>query len=93
MSKTWFDDIVVASSYIGPISPMIEPVTDDEIRRSDFNQDGEVGFLDFLDFVAHFGSRQSDPGFNGSFDLNTDGAIDFQDFLSFASVFGRRIAS
>lgn len=93
ISKIWFDDIVVASSYIGPVSPVPEPVNDEDIRRSDFDGSGKVGFEDFLEFVGHFGKRQGQADFDSVFDLNDNGAVDFSDFLVFVSVFGRTVTA
>ena len=49
---------------------------------ADFDNDGSVGFSDFLDFAQAFGSTDS------RFDIDESGSVDFGDFLRFASVFG-----
>ena len=53
----------------------------------DFNGDGTVDFSDFLEFVAQFGLRQGDPGYDAKYDLDGDGAIEFDDFLTFVNAF------
>ena len=91
VSKIWFDNIVVATSYIGPISPVPEPVDDADIRRSDFDGDGYVGFRDFLMFVQSFGSTRESPNYESGYDLDDDGSVNFNDFLQFALVFGHSV--
>lgn len=59
-----------------------EPVEDDPVARSDFDDDGTVDFQDFLLFAAAFGT--DDP----VYDLDGNG-VGFSDFLAFASVFGQ----
>ena len=55
---------------------------------SDFNDDGEVNFADFLDFARKFGTRRGEDGYDARFDLDGDGAIGFSDFLIIAANFG-----
>ncbi|MCZ6633602.1 MAG: hypothetical protein O7G87_09370 [bacterium] len=50
----------------------------------DFDEDGEVGFSDFLLFAEAYGSRQEDDGFDARFDLDGNGNVGFGDFLIFA---------
>jgi hypothetical protein len=50
---------------------------------ADFNDDGQVDFFDYLDFVAAFDSE------NWTSDFNEDGTIDFFDYLDFAAAFDR----
>ena len=59
--------------------------------RGDFNEDGQVGFEDFILFAPHFGRTSNDPAFDPRFDLSGNGQIGFDDFLIFAQQFGRRI--
>ena len=40
---------------------------------ADFDNDGSVGFGDFLQFAAQFGLSQGDAGFDARFDLDGDG--------------------
>lgn len=61
----------------------------DVSARADFNNDGQVGFPDFLLFVAEFGTENPDP----RFDLDDDGKVDFSDFLVFADVFGKTVGA
>jgi len=49
---------------------------------SDFNNDGQTDFSDFILFAAAFGSN--DP----NYDLNGDGQVSFPDFILFGSAFG-----
>lgn len=55
---------------------------------SDFDNDGVVGFTDFLAFVEGFGAVVGEANFDVRFDLNSDGIVDFGDFLLFAAAFG-----
>lgn len=55
---------------------------------SDFDNDGTVGFVDFLAFSERFGSSVGGASYDVRFDLNTNGTIDFDDFLLFADAFG-----
>ena len=55
----------------------------------DFDEDGVVGFADFLQFAGKFGSQQGDETYEVRFDLDGDGSIGFPDFLIFAGNFGR----
>jgi len=55
-----------------------------EDLRGDFNDDGSVGFGDFLLFAAAFGSK------NSTFDLDDNGIVGFGDFVIFAVEFGNR---
>jgi hypothetical protein len=54
----------------------------------DFDGGGDVGFNDFLLFVAQFGKTSADVDFDATFDLDADGAVGFLDFLRFAEFFG-----
>lgn len=49
----------------------------------DFDDNGTVGFSDFLMFAGAFGSTDA------RYDLDGDGAVGFSDFLQFAAVFGQ----
>ena len=61
----------------------------DVSARADFNDDGQVGFPDFLLFVTAFGAENPDP----RFDLDDDGKVGFSDFLVFANVFGKTVGA
>ena len=62
-------------------------------RGPDFDEDGSVGFSDFLLFARHFGLNRNDAGFDGLYDLNSDGEIAFEDFVLFSVDFGKRVRS
>ena len=67
------------------MSPYITPQT----VAADFDNDGTVGFSDFLQFAAKFGLSQGDAGYDARFDLDGDGTIGFSDFLILAVSFGK----
>ena len=67
------------------MSPYITPQT----VAADFDNDGTVGFPDFLQFAAQFGLSQGDAGYDARFDLDGDGTVGFSDFLIFAGSFGQ----
>jgi hypothetical protein len=54
----------------------------------DFDEDGKVGFSDYVLFAQNFGRQEGDPGYNARYDLVSSGRIDFQDFVEFATAFG-----
>lgn len=58
---------------------------------ADFNNDGTVGFADFLLFVRSFNTRSGDAGFDGRMDLNGDGSVNLSDFLSFSAAYGTQV--
>ncbi len=53
--------------------------------RADFDNDGEIGFSDFIAFAQAFNTD------NATFDLDGSGLVDFRDFLEFAKNFGKRV--
>jgi|GEM_PF-2499590 hypothetical protein len=55
----------------------------------DFDDDGTVGFPDFLLFAGRFGASEGEERFETVYDLDESGEIDFGDFLLFAATFGR----
>ena len=55
----------------------------------DFDEDGVVGFADFVKFAAKFGAERGDETYEDRFDLDEDGSIGFPDFLIFAGSFGK----
>lgn len=57
----------------------------------DIDDDGLVGFSDFLIFAQAFGTKSGDINFNAKADLNSDGEIGFSDFLQFANKFGQPV--
>ena len=54
----------------------------------DFDNDGNVGFSDFILFANTFGAYSSDANYAPISDLNADGHVGFPDFILFANVFG-----
>ena len=56
---------------------------------ADFDDNGQVGFSDFLSFAGKFGTSRGDDGYEAKFDLDSDGQVDFSDFLAFAGFFGQ----
>lgn len=60
-------------------------------RGPDFDEDGIVGFGDFILFARHIGLNRSDEGYDDLYDLDSDGEIAFQDFVIFARDFGKRV--
>lgn len=59
---------------------------------SDYNNDGVMDVLDFLDFIDDFSAcdQQAAPcGTAGNADFNTDGTIDILDFLDFVDAFSQ----
>ena len=65
--------------------PPVPPQTTDP----DFNDDGSVGFADFVLFAQQFGLREGDTGYDAKYDLDEDGAVGFGDFVIFANAFGK----
>jgi formylglycine-generating enzyme required for sulfatase activity len=55
---------------------------------SDFDNDGTVGFTDFLQFAASFGSSVGDGVYDLRHDIDQSGEVGFSDFLIFAASFG-----
>ena len=53
--------------------------------RADFDNDGQIGFSDFVAFAQAFST--GDP----TFDLDGSGVVDFPDFLEFARNFGKSV--
>ncbi len=58
----------------------------------DFDEDGVVGFSDFLLFARRFNAQEGEPEYDARMDLNGDGAIDFSDFVAFGAAYGTRHA-
>ncbi|MCE2439214.1 MAG: EF-hand domain-containing protein [Candidatus Latescibacteria bacterium] len=67
------------------MTPYVTPLT----HAADFDNDGTVGFSDFLQFAAKFGLSRGDAGYDARFDLDGDGTIGFSDFLILAGSFGK----
>lgn len=56
--------------------------------RADIDDDGKVGFGDFLKLSSEFGNEASN-GESVDSDINMDGRVFFDDFLLFSESFGR----
>ncbi|MCZ6633391.1 MAG: tandem-95 repeat protein [bacterium] len=54
----------------------------------DFDNDGKVGFPDFVLFANAFGSDQTEDVYRPEFDFDDNGEIGFPDFIRFADLFG-----
>ncbi len=65
-----------------------ETFTAEGLVTPDFDGDGTVGFSDFVQFAAQFGSSEGDEGYDARFDLDGNGVIGFSDFVMFAGAFG-----
>ena len=63
--------------------------TSQSVVFPDFDEDGVVGFADFLQFAGKFGAERGDETYEDRFDLDGDGSIGFPDFLIFAGNFGK----
>jgi hypothetical protein len=62
---------------------------DAKAALGDFDSDGAVGIMDFLNYFAPaYGTAEGDAGYYAVLDLVPDGKIDFQDFFAFAGNFG-----
>ena len=57
-------------------------------QSPDFDEDGTVGFSDFVQFAGVFGSTSGDGKYQAKYDLDRDGTIGFRDFVIFARDFG-----
>ena len=58
----------------------------DIVARADFDDDGEIGFSDFVAFAKAFNTD------NPTFDLDGNGLVDFPDFPEFARNFGKSVS-
>jgi len=72
VSKVWFDDVVVATEYIGPIN------------ATDFNTSGNVDFADYAALALRWLDQTCDePAWCGGTDLNKSGSINLLDLAQF----------
>ena len=62
-----------------------------EASTPDFNNDGQVNFLDFVLLAQRFGTHQNDASYNTIYDLDNNGDIGFGDFVRFVQQFGATI--
>lgn len=65
---------ISGTAVVDPVNP-----------RADFDNDGEIGFSDFVAFAQAFSTD------NATFDLDGSGLVDFRDFLEFARNFGKSV--
>ena len=70
-----------SAEYLAPSNP-----------NPDFDGDGTVGFDDFVQFAAQFGSRRGDDEYDARYDLDGNGTIGFSDFVIFSDAFGTSAA-
>ena len=63
--------------------------SDDTASIPDFDDDGTIGFGDFVKFAGKFGLSEGDDGYDAQYDLNGDAEIGFSDFVIFAQNFGK----
>ncbi|MFX0181988.1 MAG: dockerin type I domain-containing protein [Candidatus Hodarchaeota archaeon] len=61
------------------------------IDVGDFNGDGEIGFLDIVEFAPFFAVTVASSKFDIKYDLDNDGEIGFFDLLILARNFGRKL--
>ena len=59
----------------------------------DFDGNGVVGFLDFLQFINVFRASRGDGTYEAKYDLNGNGVIDFPDFLLFVDNYGKEVSA
>ena len=71
------------------IIPMEQP----EVVRSDFNNDGIVGFPDFTLFAASYGNSKDSAKYNVVCDMDDDGEIGLIDFSIFAMHYNQSITA
>lgn len=68
----------------GTFNPFITPLNIELTSLdADFDNDGFVGFRDFLLFAEHFGSHIGQDRYHSEFDILPDGQINFADFVLF----------
>ncbi|MHC4396316.1 MAG: hypothetical protein ACYS1A_11745 [Planctomycetota bacterium] len=73
ISRVWFDDVVVATEYIGPIN------------ATDFNISGKVDLADYAALALRWQDQTCDePTWCGGTDLNKSGSINLDDLAQFA---------
>ncbi|HCK09678.1 MAG TPA: hypothetical protein DHW45_07355, partial [Candidatus Latescibacteria bacterium] len=88
----WFTIVLVTILSSGDVSSRLHFQATGSMA-SDFDNDGSVGFTDFLAFTERFSTVVGDGTYDVRFDLNTNGIIDFDDFLLFSAAFGSTSAS
>ena len=81
------DGVVVLLNISEDAPPLTGGTPPPPPATPDFDGSGSVDFSDFLLFVAQFGLREGDPGYEARYDLDGDGAVEFDDFLIFVNAF------
>ena len=56
-------------------------------KTTDFDDDGDVGFKDFIAFARQFGRKRLEMDYDERFDLDDDGEVTFLDFLAFVQAY------
>ena len=79
--------LAVVAGCLYTWTPRVHPFQSGPVP--DFDEDGVVGFADFVQFAGRFGSSQADETFDDRFDLDGDGSVGFTDFVIFAQNFGK----
>ena len=72
---------------------LVKAEADRDASRLDFDEDGIVGFGDFLQFAVGFGFSENELDFDTKFDLDQDGTVGFSDFITFAEGFGKLVVA
>ncbi len=81
---------LASGSYDGTILVWdLTPYRVSQTPDPDFDGDGAIGFPDYIQFAANFGSSLGDLGYDSRYDLDGDGEVGFSDFLIFAKDFGK----
>ena len=73
-----------------PVSNFTIHITFDplpQICKGDSNNDGNIDFWDFMDFVDAYDTTIGDQYYNVVFDFDDDGNVDFWDFMDFVDVY------
>ena len=72
VSKVWFDDVVVATEYIGPIN------------KADFDDDRDVDFGDYAVLALNWMNEAcAEPGWCDNTDFDTNGSVNLYDIAQF----------
>ncbi len=80
---------LASGSYDGTI--LLWDLTPDRVSRPpdlDYDDNGAVGFGDFIELASRFGLRKGDLGYHVRYDLDGNGMIGSGDFVIFAKNFG-----
>jgi hypothetical protein len=80
-----------SGTFTAPGSPIALRLLEDETCLADYDGNGDVDVLDFLDFIDDFAACDGLPAPCGAFgeaDLNGDTLVNILDFLDFFDAFG-----